>query len=184
MTVGADQVWTDEVFRAYAARLYPVALRVTGNAADAEDLVQETFAKAFAASAQFRPGTNLSAWLYRIMINTFITGYRRRRAEPPLVAGDAIGWQLLGGRSRVGSAEDQVVGRQLDADLAAAMRALPDRQRVVAYLADVEGCSYREIADITGIPLGSVKSSLHSARQRLRAELSAHAPRSQRSAVA
>jgi DNA-directed RNA polymerase specialized sigma24 family protein len=88
----------------------------------------------------------LNAWLYRIMINTFITGYRRRRAEPPLVAGDAIGWQLPGGRSRVGSAEDQVVGRQLDADLTAAMRALPDRPRAVAYLADVEGCSYRETA--------------------------------------
>jgi RNA polymerase sigma-70 factor, ECF subfamily len=184
MTVAADQVWTDEVFRLYGTRLYPAAVRVTGNAADAEDLVQETFTKAFAASGRFQPGTNLNAWLYRIMINTFITGYRRRRVEPPLVAGDAIGWQLPGGRSRVGSAEDQVVGRQLDADLTAAMRALPDRQRAVAYLADVEGCSYREIADIAGIPLGSVKSSLHRARHRLRAELSAHAPRSQRSAVA
>ena len=118
------------------------------------------------------------------MINTFITGYCRRRAEPPLVAGDAIGWQLPGGRSRVCSAEDQVVGRQLDADLAAAMRALPGRQRVVAYLADVEGCSYRQIADITGIPLGSVKSRLHRARHRLRAELGAHAPCNRRSAVA
>jgi RNA polymerase sigma-70 factor, ECF subfamily len=144
MAVAADQVWTDEVFRVHAARLYPAALRVTGNAADAEDLVQETFAKAFAASAQFQPGTNLNAWLHRIMINTFITGYRRRRrAEPPLMAGDAIGWQLPGAQSRDGSAEDQVVGRQLDAELAAAMRALPDRYRVVAYLAGVEGCSYR-----------------------------------------
>jgi len=178
MTVAAGQVWTDEVFRAHLARLYPAALRVSGNAADAEDLVQETFAKAFAASGRFQPGTNLNAWLHRIMINTFITGYRRRRAEPPLVAGDAIGWHLLGGQSRDGSAEDQVIGRQLDADLAAAIRALPDRHRVVAYLAGVEGCSYRQIADITGIPLGSVKSSLHRARHRLRTELSAHAPRS------
>jgi RNA polymerase sigma-70 factor, ECF subfamily len=177
MTVAADQVWTDEAFRVHAARLYPAALRVTGNAADAEDLVQETFTKAFVASAQFQPGTNLSAWLHRIMINTFITGYRRRRAEPPLVAGDALGWQLPGGQSRDGSAEDQVLGRQLDADLAAAMRALPDRHRVVAYLAGVEGCSYQQIAEITGIPLGSVKSSLHRARHRLRTDLSAHAPR-------
>jgi DNA-directed RNA polymerase specialized sigma24 family protein len=79
MTAAADQVWTDEVFRVHAARLYPSALRVTGNAADAEDLVQETFAKAFAASAQFQPGTNLNAWLHRVMINTFITGHQRRR---------------------------------------------------------------------------------------------------------
>jgi RNA polymerase sigma-70 factor, ECF subfamily len=177
MTVAADQVRPDEVFRVHAARLYPAALRVTGNTADAEDLVQETFAKAFAASGRFQPGTNLNAWLHRIMINTFITGYRRRRAEPPLVAGDAVGWQLPGGQSRDGSAEDQVIGRQLGAELAAAMRALPDRYRVLAYLAGVEGCSYRQIADITGIPLGSVKSRLSRARHRLRAELCAHAPR-------
>jgi len=176
MTVAADQEWIDEVFRVHAARLYLVALRVTGNAADAEDLVQETFAKAFVASARFQPGTNLNAWLRRIMINTFITGYRRRRAEPLLVAGDAIGWQLAGSPSRDGSAEDQVLGRQLDAELVAAMRALPDRHRVVAYLAGVEGCSYREIAGLTGIPLGTVKSSLHRARHRLRAELGAYAP--------
>jgi len=109
--------------------------------------------------------------------------YRRCRGsragdEPLLVAGNAIGWQLAGGQSRDGSAEDQVVGRQLDADLTAALRALPDTHRVVAYLAGVEGCSHQEIADVTGIPLGSVKSSLHRARHRLRTELSAHAPRS------
>jgi RNA polymerase sigma-70 factor, ECF subfamily len=91
---------------------------------------------------------------------------------------DAVGWQLRGGQSRDGSAEDQVVGRQLDADLTAAMRALPDRHRVVAYLVGVEGRSYREIADLTGIPLATVKSHLHRARCRLRAGFSAYAPRS------
>jgi len=87
-------------------------------------------AKAFAASGRFQPGANLNAWLHRIMINTFITGYRRRRAEPPLVAGDAFGWQLPGGRSRANSAEDQVAGRQLDADLAAAVS--PSRAAAIA----------------------------------------------------
>lgn len=106
---------------------------------------------------------------------------QHRHRQPPQEASraaargpDAVGWQL-GGQSRDGSAEDQVVGRQLDADLTATMRALPDRHRVVAYLA-VEGRSYREIADLTGIPLGTMKSSRHRARRRLRAELSAYAP--------
>lgn len=175
MMVAGGQVWTDEVVRVHAARLYLAARRLTANAADAEDLVQETFAKAFAASARFQPGTNLNAWLHRIMINTFITGYRRRRAEPAMVAGDAIGWRLAGGRAGDGSAEDQVVGRQLDAGLTAALRALPGRYRVVAYLAGVEGCSYQQIADLTGMPLGTVRSSLHRARSRLRAELGAQA---------
>ena len=176
MAVAAEQMQTDEVFRVHAARLYPVAFRLTGNASDAEDLVQETFAKAFAAAGWFQLGTNLSAWLHCIMISAFITSCRRKRNEPLLVAGDAVGWQLPGGQARDGSAEDQVVGRQSDADLTAAMRALPDRLRVTAYLAGVEGRIYREIADLTGIPLGSVKSSLHRARCRLRAELCAFAP--------
>ena len=96
-------------------------------------------AKAFAASGRFQPGANLNAWLHRIMINTFITGYRRRRAEPPLVAGDAFGWQLPGGRSRANSAEDQVAGRQLDADLAAAVS--PSRGRGDRLL----GCSRESV---------------------------------------
>jgi RNA polymerase sigma-70 factor (ECF subfamily) len=175
MTITADGVWAEDVFRAYAARLYPAALRMTGNPPDADDLVQETFAKALAASAQFRPGTNLHAWLRRIMVNTFISGYRKRRAEPQLVTADATGAQLLSAQSRDGSAEDQVVRRLLDANLTAALRALPDRQRMVVYLADLEGLGYRQICTLTGIPLGSVKSSLHRARSRLRAELRSYA---------
>jgi RNA polymerase sigma-70 factor (ECF subfamily) len=175
MAVTADEVWAEDALRAYATRLYPAALRITGNPPDAEDLVQETFAKALAASGRFQPGTNLNAWLRRIMINTFISGYRKRRAEPRLVTGDAVGSQLLCAQSRDGSAEDQVVGRLLDAHLTAALRALPDRHRIVVYLADLEGLGYRQICTLTGIPLGSVKSSLHRARSRLRAELGSYA---------
>ena len=171
MTVTADGVWAEDALRANATSLYPAALRITGNAPDAEDLVQETFAKALAASGRFQPGTNLNAWLRRIMINTFISGYRKRRAEPQFVTGDDIGSRLLSAQSRDGSAEDQVVGRLLDADLTAALRALPDRHRMVIYLADLEGLGYQQIVALTGIPLGSVKSCLHRARHRLRGQL-------------
>jgi RNA polymerase sigma-70 factor, ECF subfamily len=177
MAITADGVWAEDVLRAYAASLYPAALRLTGNPPDADDLVQETFVKALAASEQFQPGTNLNAWLRRIMLNTFISGYRKRRAEPQLVTADATGFRLLFAQSHDSSAEDQVVRRLLDANLTAALRALPDRQRMVVYLADLEGLGYQQICTLTGIPLGSVKSSLHRARSRLRAELGACASR-------
>jgi len=170
-----DAVWAEDVLRVYGTRLYPAALRMTRNAPDAEDLVQETFAKALAASARFQAGTNLHAWLRRIMINTFITGYRKNRAGPQFVTGEDIGSQLLSARSSDGSAEDQVVGRLLDPDVIAALRALPERHRIVVYLADLQGLGYGQISAFTGIPLGSVKSCLHRARYRLRAELSANA---------
>jgi RNA polymerase sigma-70 factor, ECF subfamily len=177
MAVTADGVWAEDVLRAYTTSLYPAAVRITGNALDAEDLVQETFIKALAASGRFQPGTNLNAWLRRIMINTFISGYRKRRAEPLFVSEDATGSQLLCARSHNDSAEDQVVGRLLDPDLTAALRALPDKHRMVVYLADLEGLGYRQIAALTGLPLGSVKSCLHRARYTLRTKLGAHAPR-------
>jgi RNA polymerase sigma-70 factor, ECF subfamily len=173
MTVTADEVWAEDVLRLYAISLYPAALRITGNAPDAEDLMQETFAKALAGSGRFQAGTNLNAWLHRIMINTFISGYRRRRAELQFLAGDALGSRLRFAQSPDGSAEDQVLGRLLGADVIAALRALPNRHRTVVYLADVEGLGYRQISAVTGLPLGSVKSSLHRGRSRLRAELGA-----------
>lgn len=177
MAVIADEVWAEDVLRAYAASLYPAALRMAGNPPDADDLMQETFAKALAASERFQPGTNLNAWLRRIMLNTFISGYRKRRAEPQLITADATGSRLFFGQSHDISAEDQVVRRLLDANLTVALRALPDRQRMVVYLADLEGLGYRQISVLTGIPLGSVKSSLHRARCRLRAELGSYASR-------
>jgi RNA polymerase sigma-70 factor (ECF subfamily) len=176
MTITADGVWAEDVLRAYAASLYPVALRMTRNVPDAEDLVQETFVKGFAASDRFEPGTNLNAWLRRIMINTFISGYRKKRAEPQFVPADAIHPQLLCVQSHDGSAEDQVLRHELDASLTAALRALPDRHRVVVCLAGLEGLGYEQISAATGIPLGSVKSCLHRARHRLRAELGDYAP--------
>jgi len=171
----ADEFWAEDVLRACGTNLYPAALRMTGNAPDAEDLVQETFAKALAASGQFQSGTNLNAWLRRIMINTFISGYRKSRAEPQFVTGDVLGRRLLCAQSHC-SAEDQVVRSLLDADVIAALRELPDRYKIVVYLADLEGLDYRQISALIGIPLGSVKSRLHRARCRLRAELGAYAP--------
>ena len=90
MAVTADEVWAEDALRFYGTSLYPAALRITGNPPDAEDLVQETLAKALAASGRFQPGTNLNAWLRRIMINTFISGYRKSRTEPQFVTGDAV----------------------------------------------------------------------------------------------
>jgi RNA polymerase sigma-70 factor (ECF subfamily) len=156
---------------------------MTRNTPDAEDLVQETFAKALAASARFQPGTNLNAWLRRIMINTFISGYRKNRAQPQFVTGDAVSAQLLRARSPDGSAEDQVVGRLLDPEVIAVLRELPDRYRIVVYLADLEGLGYRQISALTGMPLGSVKSCLHRARCRLRTELRAYASHDQRDSL-
>ena len=184
MAVTADEVWAEDALRFYGTSLYPAALRITGNPPDAEDLVQETFAKALAASGRFQPGTNLNAWLRRIMINTFISGYRKSRAEPQFVTADAMGSPPLPAQSPDGSAEDQVVGRLLDPEVIAALRVLPDRHRLVVYLADLEGLGYRQISALTGIPLGSVKSSLHRARCRLRAELGAYASHDERTSPA
>ena len=175
-TLTPGPAWADDVLRGCAARLYPAAARMTGSAPDAEDLVQETFAKALSAWGQFRPGTNLNAWLHRIMTNIYISGYRTRQRQPPLVSGDAAGWQLDFTRSRPGtarSAEDHVIAHALDADIVTAMRALPARHRMTVYLADVQGLGYRQICDLTGMPAGTVKSSLHRGRTRLRAQLQA-----------
>jgi RNA polymerase sigma-70 factor, ECF subfamily len=176
---GLGLVWTDDMLRRQAAGLYRSAFRLTRNAADAEDLVQETFTKAFAAYGQFQPGTNLNAWLYRIMTNTFITVYRQRRREPLLAADpDSRQGDRASSRQPVGSrsAEDQVLAGVIPGEIVAAIRALPARHRLAVYLADVEGLGYRQIADLTGVPIGTVKSSLHRGRGRLRARLAAQAP--------
>jgi hypothetical protein len=104
------------------------------------------------------------------MINTFISGYRKSRTEPQFVTGDAVAAQLLCARSPDGSAEDQVIGRLLDPEMITVLRELPDRYRIVVYLADLEGLGYRQISALTGMPLGSVKSRLHRARWTPRTE--------------
>jgi RNA polymerase sigma-70 factor, ECF subfamily len=165
----------------YLGQLYPAALRMTRNASDAEDLVQETFAKAYAAFHQFRPGTNLRAWLHRILANTFINTYRKKRREPVQALGGDFqdDWRVssdpLSPPAR--SAEAEALERLAGSDILGALRDLPEEFRMAVYLADIEGYPYKEIAEIMGTPIGTVMSRLHRGRSKLREKLAAYAPR-------
>jgi len=165
----------------FLGQLYPAALRMTRNPSDAEDLLQETFAKAYAGFHQFRPGTNLRAWLHRILSNTFINGYRKKRREPVQDLGFdfSADWQTGGDplMPPARSAEAEALERLADSEILQALRELPDDFRVAVYLADVEGYPYREIADMMGTPIGTVMSRLHRGRAKLRERLAGHAPR-------
>jgi RNA polymerase sigma-70 factor (ECF subfamily) len=152
---------------------------MTRNPTDAEDLVQETSVKAYAAFHQFRPGTNLKAWLHRILANTFINGYRKRRREPrQATVGDYADWHAQGDPlvSAARSAEAEALDRLADSEILRALRDLPEEFRVAVYLADIEGYAYKEIAEIMGTPIGTVMSRLHRGRGRLRDKLAAYAP--------
>lgn len=164
----------------HLCRLYAAALRLTGNRADAEDLVQDTYVKAYASFHQFRPGSNLRAWLYRVLTTTFIDGYRARQRQPrPAVTEENEAWQLAGSAAgpvaAVESAEAQVLDQLPAAAVCRALQAVPAEFRLVVYLADVEGFAYREIARITGSPIGTVTSRLHRGRHKLRILLEDHA---------
>jgi len=160
----------------YARLLHSTALRLTGNPADAEDLVQETYTKAYAGFGTFQQGTNLRAWLYRIQANTFYGACRtlgRRPRELPL---EAVFESVPERTAVANSAEDAALARMPDPALRQALRELPSHLSTTIYLADAEGYSYAEIAEITGVPLGTVMSRLHRGRKRLRARLAGERP--------
>ncbi len=160
----------------YAPQLYSAALRMTRNPSDAEDIVQETFLKAYRAYGTFREGTNLKAWLYRILTNTYINRYRKLQRRPSEVElgelQDFYLFRRLGEQAGAEpSAEESVLDRIVDADVKEALESLPEHFRLPVLLADVDGFSYKEIADIMDIPIGTVMSRLHRGRKALQQKL-------------
>ena len=155
--------------------LYGAALRMTRNPQDAEDLVQEAYLRAYRGFASFQEGTNLRAWMYRILTNTFINSYRKRQREPVTIQEDEIeDWYLydkLGASGAEASAESEVLEKIPDEDVQRALEDLPEQFRMAVLLADVEGFSYKEIAEILDIPIGTVMSRLHRGRKALQKAL-------------
>jgi len=165
----------------YMDQLYAAAMRMTRNPADAADLVQETFVKAFQAFGQYTQGTNLKAWLYRIQTNTFINNYRKNQRNPYQgTIDDLEDWQLGGAESvtqsqSTRSAEAEAIDHLPDSAVKDALQSIPEDFRLAVYFADVEGFSYQEIADIMKTPVGTVMSRLHRGRRMLRELLSEYA---------
>ena len=172
----ADQADFENDAMQYASQLYSAALRMTRNPADAEDVVQETYLKAYRAYDTFKAGTNLKAWLYRILTNTYINRYRKAQRRPTEVElgelQDLYLYRRLGEESGASlSAEEEVLDRFVDADVKQALESLPEHFRMPVLLADVEGFSYKEIAEMLEIPIGTVMSRLHRGRKALQKKL-------------
>ena len=163
----------------YMNQLYAAALRYTKNPEDAQDLVQDTYAKAYTSFHQFEPGTNLKAWLYRVLTTTFINTYRKDQRRPQTSDSELEDWQIAEASSHTSdqgkSTEDVVLENLPDSDIKKALAEIPEEFRMVVYLADVEGFSYKEIAEIVGVPTGTVMSRLHRGRKQLREKLSDYA---------
>lgn len=164
----------------YVDQLYAAALRMARNPQDAEDLVQEAYMKAFSAFHQYKPGTNLKAWLYRILTNTYINVYRKRQREPYQANSDTVeDWQLAraGAHDSKGlpSAENEALAHLPDSDIKEALQSIPEDFRMAVYYSDVEGFSYKEISDIMDTPIGTVMSRLHRGRKLLRDKLTDYA---------
>jgi RNA polymerase sigma-70 factor (ECF subfamily) len=174
----ADQATFADQAMEFMPSLYTAALRMTRNPADAEDLVQETYLKAYRAFHTFQEGTNLKAWLYRILTNTFINAYRSKKRKPEQAdiedVEDLYLYRRLGGLEAAAagrSAEEEVLDHITDSDVKAALESLPENFRMAVLLADVEGFAYKEIAEILDIPIGTVMSRLHRGRRALQKAL-------------
>ena len=174
----ADQAHFAEDTEPFMGSLYSAALRMTRNRSDAEDLVQETYLKAYRGYASFKEGTNLKAWLYRILTNTFINSYRAKRRRPEESEIEEVEdfylFHRLGGleAAKAGrTTEDEVLDRFTDDEVKQAVESLPENFRITVLLSDVEGFSYKEIAEITGVPIGTVMSRLHRGRRALQKAL-------------
>jgi RNA polymerase sigma-70 factor, ECF subfamily len=178
VTLVADQATFADQAMEHMGSLYTAALRMTRNPADAEDLVQETYLKAYRGFGGFQEGTNLKAWLYRILTNTFINSYRSKKRRPDETELDDLEnlylYRRLAGSegASVGrSAEDEVLDHITEAEVKEAIEALPEQFRMAVLLGDVEGFSYKEIAEILDIPIGTVMSRLHRGRKALQKRL-------------